>query len=152
MVAGSIPPSHAKEPFRINAASSFTSQEAPATEELPQNWLLLCGSMSSLVQTPARPLPGAFLQSPAARLTPSSFQSPPARPSRSALAPIQSSPRAVATISNPEHELQPQQSGPRRTSDSLQGPTPNERGARTINDTLLQESRFPELESYLTRR
>lgn len=80
--------------------------------------------------TPQRPLPGAFLQTPA--------------PSRN-IAPT-----------SPQQQVPPQTPMPRMApaiaQTSNQALSVEERGAHTINNTLAQEARYPDLDSYLSRK
>lgn len=102
--------------------------------------------MAAMVQqTPARPVPGVWPQTPAARpAAPApSFQSPGTPFSRPSLTPNASS-LALTTTST---------SGPPaqtsiRQPESLE---PLERAARTINESLSNESRFPDVDSYLSQ-
>ena len=100
-------------------------------------------------QTPQRPLPGAYIQTPAPN---SKYQSN----STSKL-----NDQSSAAISQQQFPLpgqglaisqQRQQSGPvlgRPEQEELQ---PLERASRTINETILQESRYPDLDSYVSRK
>lgn len=104
--------------------------------------------MSFAVQTPQRPLPGSFLQTPATSryqtttIGHSNFRSDGSMPvqnnapSSSSQVPAQQSQQSTAVAA---------QAGP----DSLR---PIERAARTINETLVQEARYPELDSYVGRK
>jgi nuclear pore complex protein Nup155 len=95
------------------------------------------------MQTPQRPLPGAFFNTPAA----SRFGAPPQpsifRPTGLAVAP----PGATPQDANPQQT----------TSQSLTGLQnrsiqPIQRAARTINETLQKEANFPDLDSYVRRK
>lgn len=82
--------------------------------------------------TPQKPLPGAYLQTPAvARNGP---MSPPQQqqPSQVLRSPPQIKLPPIAATQNRDLSVQ-------------------ERGARTINEFLYQESRYPDLDSYLSR-
>jgi len=104
--------------------------------------------MSFAVQTPQRPLPGAYLQTPAtSRYQTVTVGQPNFRsdgsisvqnnaPSNSSQAPAQQSQQSTAAAA---------QLGP----DSLR---PIERATKTINETLVQEARYPELDSYVGRK
>ncbi|TVY71410.1 Nucleoporin [Lachnellula suecica] len=85
-----------------------------------------------VLQTPQRPLPGAFFNTPAA----SRFPPPPRQP--------------VFTTGgvqrNPQDAQDGQQPAPVRESQSLQ---PIQRAARTINEVLQREASFPDLDSYV---
>ena|SRR2546421_10693025 len=104
--------------------------------------------MSFSVQTPQKNLPGAFLQTPAI----SRFQSN-SVPQQSLFKRTSTS----SSITANDH------SG--KASSALQGPTltapaasstqtlkPIERAARTINEALQLEARFPDLDSYVGRK
>lgn len=100
-------------------------------------------NMGSVVQqTPVRPVPGIWPQTPAPRpalSAASSFQTPPRPP----LVPSQSSASLVAAT--PAGTM---------TQTSMRQPEalePAERAARAINESLSQESRFPEVDNYLTQ-
>jgi len=102
--------------------------------------------MASIMQTPPRPVPGIWPQTPAPRPTvpaPSfgtSISAQPARPpylSRTA-----GSALAITTTRTPEAGAP----SAIRPSETLK---PAERAARTINEALASESRFPELDGYL---
>lgn len=83
--------------------------------------------------TPQKPLPGAYMQTPAVARNESVFRSPAAAPQ-----PVSSQ--------TPMPKLPPAAS--KTQSQTL---STEERGARTINDTLFHESRYPDLDSYLSR-
>lgn len=81
-----------------------------------------------LPQTPQKVVPGAYLQTPAPAATQNALFTKPA-----------------ASPSTPLPKLPP------AASKSKQTISTEERGAQTINDTLFQESRYPDLDSYLSR-
>lgn len=88
-------------------------------------------SYPTLPQTPQKALPGAYLQTPA-----------PA-PSQNALfAKPVVAPPAMALPKLP----------PAASRSKNQTLSTEERGAQTVNDTLFQESRYPDLDNYLSRR
>lgn len=102
--------------------------------------------MASVIQqTPQRPVPGVWPQTPATRpgLPAPSFQSPSTPLSRPALVPQPSS--TTLTTTRP---LDPPDQTSLRPLESLE---PVERAARTINDALVSESRFPEVDAYLSQ-
>jgi len=104
--------------------------------------------MSFAVQTPQRPLPGAFLQTPAAsRYQAGSIAQPNFRTNVSSS--VQNN--APSNTSQPPTQQSQQLTAvaPRSGPESLQ---PIERAAKTINDTLVQEARYPELDSYVGRK
>ena len=103
--------------------------------------------MSFTVQTPQRPLPGAYLQTPAINKTQSEPISQPSFGSSSAI----SIPRNVSQPSNQGLAQQSQQSGQLGARPSTEPLNPIERASKTINDTLTQEMRYPELDSYIGR-
>ena len=87
--------------------------------------------------TPQKPLPGAFFHTPA----PNTVQNVPSpTPKQAPTAPAQAAP-----VSLPK--FPPAASKTKNLSLSTE-----ERGARTINDTLVQESRYPDLDTYLSRK
>lgn len=107
--------------------------------------------MSFAVQTPQRSLPGAFLQTPAA----SRYQSGPiGQPNfrNDGSMSIQNN----APSNNSQAPAQQSQSSQQSTAESAKsGPDslrPIERAARTINEALVQEARYPELDSYVGRK
>lgn len=97
-------------------------------------------------QTPQRPLPGAYIQTPAPGLTTKAGQltqphfRPNAIPSQNA---SQGQSQALTQ--------QKQQTGQVAATSSLEELKPIVRAARTINETLDRESRYPELDSYVSR-
>ncbi|OKO89592.1 Nucleoporin NUP170 [Penicillium subrubescens] len=92
--------------------------------------------------TPQRPLPGAYMQTPAVARH-GSFQSP---QQRSQQQPQQPQPQGIASQSPPMPRMPPASS-----QTQIQTLSTEERGARTINETLLKESRYPDLDSYLSQ-
>ncbi|EKG15569.1 Nucleoporin [Macrophomina phaseolina MS6] len=91
--------------------------------------------------TPVRPLPGAFAFTPAAtRPAQPVFRvgtapvNPPPQPQQ----PVVSAPAPAPPTAAPVAQQQPEIK-------------PIERAARTINDTLTQEARYPDLDSYITQ-
>lgn len=103
--------------------------------------------MSFTLQTPPRPLPGAYFQTPAAKhSSPASrfaaTRSPFAAPSPAGQG------LAVQGISQPSGAQQALSlPAPSTASRDLQHA---QRAAQTVNDTLIQEARFPLLEDYLS--
>lgn len=95
-------------------------------------------------QTPARPVPGVWPQTPAVRPQPPapSFQSPGTSLSRPSLS-HSSSTNAIATRPL-DGAVQPSV----RQPESLE---PVERAAKTINEALINESRFPDIDNYLSQ-
>jgi nuclear pore complex protein Nup155 len=100
--------------------------------------------MSYPILTPQRPLPGAYVPTPAA--------------SKYGAGPVtrQLFPRPVSTVplqqSTPSTMIAPAQSAGEVTNPATQDTlTPVQRAAKTINDTLTQELRYPELDSYIGR-
>jgi nuclear pore complex protein Nup155 len=92
------------------------------------------------VQTPQRPLPGAFFNTPAASryqggapIRQPVFQPQGGRPA----------PNPVADAGNPNP--QSRQAPPPQTLQPIQ------RAARTINEVLQREASFPDLDSYVRR-
>ncbi|KAJ9609842.1 hypothetical protein H2200_006171 [Cladophialophora chaetospira] len=99
--------------------------------------------MGSVVQqTPLRPAPGMWPQTPAPRppaVPAPSFQTP----SRPALNPSQPSTSLVTTT--------PSGAVAQTSIRQPEALEPAERAARAINESLSQESRFPEVDNYLTQ-
>lgn len=105
--------------------------------------------MSFTVQTPQRPLPGAYLQTPAISKTQTSLisQSGFNTGASGSLARNVSQPANQSFV---QQSQQSQQSGQQGRPGG--GPlSPIERASRTINETLTQERRYPELDSYIGR-
>lgn len=94
--------------------------------------------MSYPVLTPQRPLPGAYFQTPAPNTT--STTGP--------LFPTRSNSTAATTLAPTSSLVPAVLAAPQSRNETL---TTRERAARTINDTLAQESRYPDLDSYLSR-
>ncbi|EHY59224.1 hypothetical protein HRR83_001507 [Exophiala dermatitidis] len=97
-------------------------------------------------QTPARPVPGIWPQTPATRpgIPAPSFRSPGTPFNRNSLVP-----QAASTNSlTPLRPQDPPSQSSVRHAESLE---PLERAARTINESLAIESRFPDLDSYLSQ-
>ncbi|MCJ1235625.1 hypothetical protein MMC14_003596, partial [Varicellaria rhodocarpa] len=91
-----------------------------------------------IAQTPQRPLPGAYIQTPAA----SRFQS---------RQPFARTPSSSAQQQNASQSIQQQSRQNARPTAKSPAETlaPVDRALRTINDTLISESRYPELDTYL---
>ncbi|KAB8266106.1 Non-repetitive/WGA-negative nucleoporin C-terminal-domain-containing protein [Aspergillus pseudonomiae] len=86
--------------------------------------------------TPQRPLPGAFFQTPG----PNNVPSAPAFSPKPAPAPAeQPSPASLPKLP------------PAASKSKSQTLSTEERAARTVNDTLTQEARYPDLDSYLSQ-
>jgi hypothetical protein len=90
--------------------------------------------------TPQKPLPGAFFQTPATSNAPISQS---IASSQTATQPTNSSPQTVLPRFPPASALKPATAPTSTTED---------RAARTVNDTLAQEARYPDLDSYLSRK
>lgn len=100
------------------------------------------------MQTPQRPLPGAFFNTPAASRFDTRAPPPPIFRTRSqAFAGSQDV--APAGASNPPEQQQPDQS---RQQSQTRSSQPIQRAARTINEYLLREASFPEFDSYVRRQ
>ncbi|KIX02634.1 uncharacterized protein Z518_08576 [Rhinocladiella mackenziei CBS 650.93] len=103
--------------------------------------------MTSLVPpTPARPVPGVWPQTPAARpsIPAPSFQSPGTAFSHPSLLPNPSSSSSLTTT----RPVEPPAQTSIRQPESLE---PLERAARAVNEALTNESRFPEVDGYLSQ-
>lgn len=103
--------------------------------------------MSFTTQTPQKLLPGAYVPTPAV----SRIQL--GQPFKSSFQPI----TAVSVQQNDSvsqsHALAPQlPSGTEVAKPSQEVLKPLERAAKTINDTLSHEARYPELDSYIGRK
>lgn len=96
--------------------------------------------MSYPALTPTRPLPGTYFQTPAA----STFNNAPLFQTRTPSAPAaqQESTTSASTL---------QKSSPAAPKTKSETLSTRERAARTINDTLAQEARYPDLDNYLSR-
>ncbi|KAE8354090.1 Non-repetitive/WGA-negative nucleoporin C-terminal-domain-containing protein [Aspergillus coremiiformis] len=86
--------------------------------------------------TPQRPLPGAFFQTPG--------------PSNAPSAPVFSPKPATASAEQPSPASLPKLP-PAASKSKSQTLSTEERAARTVNDTLTQEARYPDLDSYLSQ-
>lgn len=95
-----------------------------------------------VMQTPQRPLPGAFFNTPAA----SRFGAPPPPPI------FRSTSLTSAQSTAPGQDAAAAQTTPQSLT-SLQNRLlqPIQRAARTINETLQKEANFPDLDSYVRR-
>ena len=102
--------------------------------------------MFAMPQTPQRPLPGAYIQTPAHGFTNKAgqFNQPNFRPNTTASQISQGQSQA------PTHQRQ--QTGQVAGTSPAEELKPITRAARTINETLDQESRYPELDSYVSRK
>lgn len=104
----------------------------------------------TLPQTPQRPLPGLYPKTPAPpppqfALGPSIYRSSPNVDTQS----------SAQNASSRQQQLQvppAQQQSAASGAIAQQGMTPTQRAARTINETLAAESRYPELDSYVSRK
>ena len=101
--------------------------------------------MFAMPQTPQRPLPGAYIQTPAHSLVnrAGQFNQPTYRPNA-----------VTSQLSHGQSAAltqQKQQAGQVAGSSPAEELKPITRAARTINETLDQESRYPELDSYVSR-
>ncbi|KAI9714654.1 MAG: hypothetical protein M1812_006319 [Candelaria pacifica] len=95
-------------------------------------------------QTPQRPLPGAYIATPA--------QSRQQQPSN--VQPLTFTNTTSAVQNNAQqnpYSAPAQQSRALQSSNAIETLKPIERGARTINQALVEETRYPELDSYVGR-
>ena len=96
------------------------------------------------LQTPQRPLPGAFVQTPAASRYPGPnpvrqlFRAPSSNSAAVGAPSAQGSQSAVTVL--PQGQSQPQVL------------KPVQRAGRTINEVLRKDANFPELDSYVKRK
>ena len=107
--------------------------------------------MSFVVQTPQRPLPGAFLQTPAT----SRYQSGPiGQPNfrTDGSTSVQNNAPSNNSQVPAQQSQQLQQSTTEAAKSGPESLRPIERAARTINEALVQEARYPELDSYVGRK
>lgn len=96
-----------------------------------------------VMQTPQRPLPGAFFNTPA----PSRFGAPPPAPI------FRQTSITSAQTSAPGRDATAQQVAPQSLPGLQNRPLqPIQRAARTINETLQKEANFPDLDSYVRRK
>ena len=114
---------------------------------------------SAVPQTPQRPLPGAYMMTPAPNRQQSSWrlQSSIFRdPSSSSLvqkSTLQHDLQQQTQITGPVQQQHTSSSAAAATAtDQQQASSPVERGARTISETLQLEMRYPELDSYVSRK
>ncbi len=98
-----------------------------------------------VLSTPQRPLPGTYTMTPAPERRQST--APVAQPS---IFRKPSSSQLVASLQK-DQLPQGQQSTSVASTGSTQSLSPIERAARTINETLGQEARYPELDSCISR-
>lgn len=103
--------------------------------------------MFAMPQTPQRPLPGAYIQTPAHGLANKAGQlyQPNLRPNTITSQNASQGQSQALT-------QQKQQTGQVAGTSSAEDLKPIARAARTINETLDQESRYPELDSYVSRK
>ena len=102
--------------------------------------------MFAMPQTPQRPLPGAYIQTPAHALANKAGQlnQPNHRPNSITSQVPQGQSQALT-----QQRLQTGQVAGTSPAEELK---PIRRAARTVNETLDQESRYPELDSYVSRK
>lgn len=103
--------------------------------------------MFAVSQTPQRPLPGAYIQTPAHGL--GSKAGPLTQPNFR--------PNAITSQNASQGQSQAltqqqQQTGQVVGTSPAEELKPIARAARTINETLDQEARYPDLDSYVTRK
>ena len=96
-------------------------------------------------QTPQKPLPGAYIQTPA----PSSKYQPNLISQANGRSSVVTSQQQYGLQGPSQQRQQPEQVLGRLQQDLLK---PIERASRTINETLTQESRYPEIDSYVSRK
>ncbi len=88
--------------------------------------------------TPQKPLPGAFFQTPA--------------PGNALNQPQPTPPQPTAQPANAAAQPVLPRFPPALKPAPAQNLNTEERAARTVNDTLTQEARYPDLDSYLSRK
>lgn len=101
---------------------------------------------SAVQQTPARPVPGIWPQTPATRpgIPAPSFQSPATPSHRASLVPQSSASTSVTAARIPDPPAQTSI----RQPESIE---PLARASRTINESLINETRFPDVDTYLSQ-
>jgi nuclear pore complex protein Nup155 len=105
--------------------------------------------MSYGLQTPQRQLPGAFLVTPATnRQLTTPFVRANSYGNRESVSHQNPPPPAFGSVPKPAEPAPSQPAPSQPQNESLK---PIQRAARTVNDTLLHESRYPELDSYVGR-
>ena len=103
--------------------------------------------MSVIPQTPPKALPGAYIQTPAFNKFQTGAVNQPAF--RSIPAPLQHQQNGAQVSSQAlSNQSQQMQTTGKSTTEELK---PIERAAKTINEVMDQESRYPELDSYVGR-
>ena len=101
----------------------------------------------AIPQTPQRPLPGAYLQ------TPSNLPSQTGQPSQPNFGLPATSQQYGSQQQGHASAQQVQESaGGQVASRSPEDLKPVERASKTINDSLLRETQYPELDSYISRK
>ena len=102
-----------------------------------------------MMQTPQRPLPGAYTATPATNRI--SGAPPPRQPLfGSASGAGNAAPRGLQQSGQTGAQAQGPGQAPSQPVEAILSPV--ERAAKCINDTLIQESRYPELDNYVTRK
>lgn len=102
--------------------------------------------MFAMPQTPQRPLPGAYIQTPGHGLAIKAGQltQPKFRPNT--ITSQNGSQGQSKALAQPKQQI-----GQVAGTSSAEELKPIGRAARTINETLERESRYPELDSYVSR-
>ena len=104
--------------------------------------------MSFTVQTPQRPLPGAYLQTPA----PSRFQSGQIAPPTFGSNLASSTQQDGSQVQNQSLASSAQQLNPEGGKPPVETLKPIARAAKTINEVLTLETKYPELDNYIGRK
>lgn len=100
--------------------------------------------MAFTAQTPQRALPGAYIQTPAPKL--GHLPQPNFRFQAASLIPQNGSHVRNQVLAPPKQSVALE--GGKSSGDTLK---PIERAAKTINETLASETKYPELDSYIGR-
>ncbi len=111
--------------------------------------------MSLAPQTPQRALPGAYVQTPALSRFKSAHPGQPIQRSNSAnsLSKLRSFGQGLsAKVTESSESAPPPKAADEGERQSLETLKPIERAAKTINETLAQDARYPELDSYIGRK
>jgi hypothetical protein len=106
------------------------------------------------MQTPPRPsLPGTWLQTPAGKPAPPapSFTTPNIRNVDPSFTPGHPEPTSLSLTSTDQNRTLAQQQSVTNSNQASKSVNPDERAARAVNEALEGESRFPELDGYLSR-
>lgn len=135
------------DPFLQEASSSFPSRELSLLPAQLSSCIMSYPTLRANLPpgTPQRPLPGAFLQTPAPTHTHNVV-------SAGQSLPVPAHAPGQQTQTQTQTQTPLPRMAPAVTQISNRALTVEERGAHTINNTLAQEARYPDLDSYLSRK